>query len=445
MQKQEPAQASLAAVVAASTIGCTIEWYDFFLYGVFASLVFNKLFFPTFDPIVGTLIAYTTFAVGFVARPVGGLIFGHFGDRLGRKGVLIATLIIMGVATFAIGLLPTYRQLGPWAAILLLFLRLLQGIGVGGEWGGAVLMATEYSPKGKRGFFGSMPQAGLSAGLFLSTAVVALLTRMPEAQFLAWGWRIAFLISAILVAVGIYIRSRIAETPVFQRVVATEGVVSVPFFELIRTSGRQIVLGMGARYAEGVAFNTYAVFAIAYLANVLKFPRGLVLWAVAVASLVMLVFIPIAGRLSDRYGRRRVYGLGTVAMGVVSVPAFLVMNATQQPALIWLAIIVPLGVLYPLMYGPEASLFAELFDPRVRYSGVSFVYQFSGIFSSGLTPLILTYLLAKGGNQPGLIVVYVAFTCAISLLSVLLMRDARDMHRETDATLAGSAAPVQPA
>lgn len=380
MQKQEPAQASLAAVVAASTIGCTIEWYDFFLYGVFASLVFNKLFFPTFDPIVGTLIAYTTFAVGFVARPVGGLIFGHFGDRLGRKGVLIATLIIMGVATFAIGLLPTYRQLGPWAAILLLFLRLLQGIGVGGEWGGAVLMATEYSPKGKRGFFGSMPQAGLSAGLFLSTAVVALLTWMPEAQFLAWGWRIAFLISAILVAVGIYIRSRIAETPVFQRVVATEGVVSVPFFELIRTSGRQIVLGMGARYAEGVAFNTYAVFAIAYLANVLKFPRGLVLWAVAVASLVMLVFIPIAGRLSDRYGRRRIYGLGTVVMGVVSVPAFLVMNATQQPALIWLAIIVPLGVLYPLMYGPEASLFAELFDPRVRYSGVSFVYQFSGIF-----------------------------------------------------------------
>jgi MHS family shikimate/dehydroshikimate transporter-like MFS transporter len=430
MQRPEPAKTSIATVIAASTIGCTIEWYDFFLYGVFASLVFNKLFFPTFDPIVGTLIAYTTFAVGFVARPVGGLLFGHFGDRIGRKQMLIVTLVIMGVATFAIGLLPTYAQLGPWAAVLLLLLRLAQGIGIGGEWGGAVLMATEYAPKGRRGFFGSMPQGGLCAGLFLSTAVVALLTRLPEDQFLAWGWRVAFFISAILVALGIYIRSRIAETPVFEKVLETQRVAPVPFFELLRGSSRQVLIGMGARYAEGVAFNAYAVFAISYLANTLKFPRGIVLWAVACASLVMLVCVPICGALSDRYGRRLVYGIGTVSMALVSIPAFYVMSTTKSIAAVWLAIIIPLGVVYALMYGPEASLFAELFEPRVRYSGVSFVYQFSGIFASGLTPIVLTYLLARSGTSPLLIVCYIAFTCLISLLSILAMRPDRDFHRD---------------
>jgi MHS family shikimate/dehydroshikimate transporter-like MFS transporter len=323
-----------------------------------------------------------------------------------------------------------------------LSLRVLQGIGIGGEWGGAVLMAVEYSPKGKRGLFGSLPQSGLSAGLFLSTAVVALLTRLPEDAFLAWGWRVAFLFSALLVVLGIYIRSRIAETPVFARVLERQTVAAVPFMELLRTSRRQVLLGMGARYAEGVAFNAYAVFAISYLAGVLKFPRGAVLWSVAVAALVMLAFNPIFGSLSDRYGRRRVYGIGTIAMALVTFPAFWLMSGTHDMALLWLAIIVPLGIVYPLMYGPEAALFSELFEPRVRYSGVSFVYQFSGIFASGLTPLILTWLLAKGGTHPGLIVAYVTFTCLVSLVCVSLMRGARELQEEPAGVPGAIASPL---
>lgn len=429
---------SLATVAIASTIGAMIEWYDFFLYGVFASLVFNKLFFPSFDPVIGTLIAYVTFLVGFVARPVGGVIFGHYGDKIGRKKMLVTTLVIMGVATFAIGLLPTYGNIGPWAAVLLLLLRLLQGIGIGGEWGGAILMTFEYAPPGKRGLFGSLPQIGLAAGLALSTGVVAVLTRLPPDAFLAWGWRIGFLVSAALVVVGVYIRSRISETPTFQEVVDTGRVARVPFARLIRTSWKQILLGMAARYGEGVTFNAYAVFAISYLATTLKFPRTAALLAVTVASLVMIVFIPIAGRLSDRYGRRLVYGSGAILIGIAGFIAFAAMNASHETIIVWLAIIVPLGVLYPFMYGPEPALFAELFDPSVRYSGVSFVYQFSGIFASGLTPIILTGMVASGYGQPWMIAGYCAFSCLVSAVAVVFIRETartstQDLAFETNA------------
>ena len=421
--KRQPGTNSPATVAIASAIGCTIEWYDFFLYGVLASLVFNKLFFPTFDPVVGTLIAYVTFAVGFVARPIGGLIFGHFGDRVGRKRMLILTLVIMGVATFMIGLLPTYSNIGIWAAVLLLVLRLAQGIGIGGEWGGAILMSFEYAPKGSRGLFGSLPQIGLAAGLALSTGVVALLLRLPQDQFLAWGWRLGFLVSAALVIVGIYIRSKIAETPAFQDVIETGGVARVPFAKLVRTSWKQILLGMGARYGEGVTFNTYAVFAISYLSTTLKIPKTTALLAVTISSLVMVIFIPICGKLSDRFGRRMVYGSGAFLIGVAGFVAFGAINASRETYVIWLAIVIPLGVLYPLMYGPEPALFAELFHPSVRYSGVSFVYQFSGIFASGLTPIVLTWLAYIGHGQPWMIAGYAAFACGVSLVSTLLMRE----------------------
>ncbi|MDQ6917336.1 MAG: MHS family MFS transporter, partial [Pseudomonadota bacterium] len=390
--------ANLRRVIISSLIGATIEWYDFFLYGVVAGIVFNKLYFPASDPLVSTLLAYVTFAVGFVARPLGGVLFGHFGDRIGRKSVLVMTLMIMGVATFLIGLLPTYAQIGVWAPIALLVLRVLQGIGLGGEWGGAVLMAFEYAPPDKRGFFASIPQIGLAIGLCLSSGFVALLSSLPETDFMSWGWRVAFLISILLVGVGLYIRLRILETPEFVKVKERGEQARIPFVDMIRQYPRNVALGMGARYIDGVFFNVLGVFVIGYLANTLKIPRQTALLGVTFAALVMIVTIPIFGKVSDRIGRRQTYAIGSVVTALSSFAAFYFMTPGVDKVTLWLAIIVPFGILYASVYGPEAALFCELFDPRVRYTGISFVYQFSGIFASGITPIIATALLAQGGG-----------------------------------------------
>jgi MHS family shikimate/dehydroshikimate transporter-like MFS transporter len=414
---------SIRMVALASAIGATIEWYDFFLYGVVTALVFKKLFFPQFDPLVGTLLAYTTFLIGFVARPIGGIIFGHFGDRVGRKTILVLTLLVMGIATFLIGLLPSYESAGAWAPILLLVLRIFQGIGIGGEWGGAVLMAVEHSPAGKRGYYGSWPQIGVPAGLSLSAAVVALLSYLPEEEFLAWGWRVAFLLSAILVIVGVYVRLRLMETPAFERVQATGSQAAVPFVELLRTHPKNVLLGMGARYIEGCCFNIYGVFVIGYLADTLKVPRQSALLGVIIACVVMVVMLPIYGALSDRWGRRGLFGVASLLIGVSTFPAFYFMNQGGPIWWTWLAITIPFGLIYPAVYGPQAALFSELFDTRVRYSGISFVYQFSGIFASGLTPIIATALLAWSGGQPWLICGYVLVVSLISALSVYAMSE----------------------
>lgn len=408
--------------------GTTIEWYDFFLFGVVTPLVLNKLFFPNFDPLVGTLLAYTTFFVGFISRPIGGIIFGHYGDRIGRKTVLVLTILIMGVATFMIGLLPTYASVGIWAPIMLLFLRIFQGIGIGGEWGGAVLMAVEHSPTGRRGFYGSWPQIGVPAGLLLSSGMVYLLSYLPEADFFSWGWRIAFLISAVLVAVGLYIRLKIMETPAFTQIQETRKVVHVPFFELWRTHGKNTLLGLGARYIEGVTFNIFGVFIVGYLAGTLGLPRQTALAGVMIASAIMIVMLPIYGNLSDKIGRRRMFGVAGLLIGLLSFPAFWLMQ-TKEPLLIWIAIAVPFAFVYPAVYGPQAALFSELFDTRVRYTGISFVYQFSGIYASGLTPIIATALLPMGGGKPWLICGYVLLVSIISALSVFAMSEAhkRDM------------------
>ena len=399
MKQSVPTAApSIRLVAFASSIGATIEWYDFFLYGVVTPLVFNKLFFPNYDPVVGTLLAYTTFFVGFVSRPIGGIIFGHLGDRLGRKGVLILTLMIMGVATFLIGLLPTYQQVGIWAPALLLFLRIFQGIGIGGEWGGAVLMAVEHAPESRRGFYGSWPQIGVPAGLLLSSGAVALLSLLPDATFLSWGWRVAFLISAVLVAVGIYIRLKIFETPAFAAMKEKQREARVPFLELWRAHPKNVLLGLGARYIEGVTFNIFGVFTIAYVTTALGMPRQVALLGVIISSALMIVMLPIGGILSDRIGRRTVFGLGSILIGLLVFPSFYLMEM-RSPGLIWLAIAVPFALVYPMVYGPQAALFAELFDTRVRYSGISFVYQFSGIFASGLTPIIATELLQSRGQS----------------------------------------------
>ncbi|HET7164989.1 MAG TPA: MFS transporter [Pseudolabrys sp.] len=431
MQEKTPSGGfgtSIGTIALASAIGTTIEWYDFFLFGVVTPLVFNKLFFPNFDPLVGTLLAYTTFFVGFISRPIGGIIFGHYGDRIGRKTVLVLTILIMGVATFLIGLLPTYASVGIWAPVMLLFLRIFQGIGIGGEWGGAVLMAVEHSPAGRRGFYGSWPQIGVPAGLLLSSGMVYLLSYLPEADFFSWGWRIAFLISAVLVAVGLYIRLKIMETPAFTRIQESNKVVHVPFFELWRTHGKNTLLGLGARYIEGVTFNIFGVFVVGYLAGTLGLPRQTALAGVMIASAIMIVMLPIYGNLSDKIGRRRMFGVAGLLIGILSFPAFWLMQ-TKEPLMIWIAIAVPFAFVYPAVYGPQAALFSELFDTRVRYTGISFVYQFSGIYASGLTPIIATALLPMGGGKPWLICLYVLAVSIVSALSVFAMTEAhkRDM------------------
>jgi len=432
--------AEIRKVAFASAIGTTIEWYDFFLYNTFAALVFNKLFFPSFDPLVGTMLAFTTALVGFIARPLSGIVFGHFGDRLGRKKMLILTLLIMGIGTFLIGLLPTYDVIGVWAPILLLVLRICQGVGVGGEWGGAVLMAVEHSPTGRRGYYGSWPQIGVPAGLALATGMVALLTQLPGDMFLQGWWRVAFLISLLLVAIGIYIRLKIMETPAFQRVQATQTVAQVPFLDLMRQHCKQVLLGMGCRYIEGVTFNMYGVFVIAYIVTTLKMPRTTALLAVTAASVVMIFFIPVFGRLSDRLGRKRVFGVAAALTGLLAFPAFWVMSTANGNGLIVaLAIIIPFGIVYAAVYGPIAALFSELFETRVRYSGISFVYQFSGIFASGLTPIIATALLKEGGGQPWLIAAYMLVVGLISTACAYALTETA--HSEMIAS-AGAAAPT---
>jgi metabolite-proton symporter len=417
--------ASIGIIAFASAIGTTIEWYDFFLYNTMIALVLNKLFFPSSDILISTLLAYVTSFVGFLSRPIGGVIFGHYGDRIGRKTVLILTVLIMGIATFLIGLLPTYATAGVWAPLMLLALRIFQGIGIGGEWGGAVLMAVEHSPGGRRGFYGSWPQIGVPAGLLISAGVVNLLLFMNNDDFFSWGWRIAFLLSAVLVIIGVYIRLRIMETPAFKRAQEENKIAPVPVVELFSAHSKNTLLGLGARYIEGVTFNIYGVFLIFYLTNILHMSRQIALTAVMISSAVMILLLPVCGRWSDRVGRRRMFGIAGLLIGILSFPAFWLMG-TQSPILTIIAVVVPFGIIYAAVYGPEAALFSELFDTRVRYTGISFVYQFSGIYASGLTPIIATALLAPGGNQPWLICLYIL---AVSIISALCAYAMTDRHK----------------
>ncbi len=444
-QVEEVSKAELRTVVASCLVGTTVEWYDFFLYGTAAGIVFPKLFFPSSDPAVGTLLAFATFAVGFVARPVGGLVFGHIGDRIGRKKTLVATMLIMGVATFLIGVIPTHAAIGIAAPILLVVLRLAQGIAVGGEWGGAVLMAVEYAPRGKRGFYGSMPQIGLAIGLMLSTGIFALLGfLLPDSAFLSWGWRISFMLSAILVGVGLYIRLKVMETPAFRKLEKTEAKATIPAVQLIsdRVSRRHVLLGMGSRWAEGVAFNTWAVFVISYGTGTLHLGRQPILLSVMAAAAAMVFFIPVFGRLADRVDRRRLYTTGIVLLAAATYPA-LALLGTGNTFVIVVTIVLVLGVIYPIVYAPEAALFAELFPTRVRYTGISVVYQLSGIVASGLTPLILAYLLRSAGGGISLIIGYVVVVSVISAVCTQAIRK-RDMHTEiVDDRLHGAAHDVR--
>ena len=410
---------SITTVAIASFIGTTIEWYDFFLYGTAAALVFNKLFFPEFDPLVGTLAAFGTYAVGFLARPIGGIVIGHYGDKIGRKAMLILTLLIMGIATFLVGLMPTYEQIGVWAAVILVLLRLAQGFGVGGEWGGAVLMAVEHAPAGRRGFYGSWPQTGVPAGLLLSTLVFSIFSSQPEAQFLAWGWRVPFLLSFILVIVGMFIRLKLAETPAFARVKETQTLARMPILDVIRTYPKNVLLAMGARIAENGFFYIFSVFVLSYVTQALKLPRQTILNAVLLAAALELVVIPAFGGLSDRIGRRPVYLFGAAFAAIFSFPFFWLLD-TKQDFLVWLAVILGLNLAHGAMYGPQASFFSELFGTRVRYSGASLGYQLASVLAGGLSPIIATALLAGSGGSYVPIAIYMIGMAVITLIAVYI-------------------------
>lgn len=409
---------SIKKVALASFIGTTIEWYDYFIFGTAAALVFNQLFFPTVDPIIGTLAAFATFGVGFLARPLGGAIFGHYGDRIGRKAMLVLTLLMMGIATFLIGLLPTYEAIGVWAPVLLVVLRLVQGFGVGGEWGGAVLMAVEHSPSNKRGFYGSWPQMGVPAGLLLSTGVFAVFTWLPEEQFLAWGWRLPFLISILLVAVGLYIRLALLETPAFRQVQETRTQARVPIVDVLRTYPKSVLLVIGMRIAENGSFFVFSVFVLAYATEQLGLARSTVLAGVLIAAAVQLFAVPVWGALSDKIGRRPVYMGGAVFSLLFAFPFFWLIN-TQATILVWLAIVLALAVGHAAMYGPQAAFFPELFGTRVRFSGIAFSRELASIFAGALSPFIATALLAWAGNYWP-VAVYLGAMALITTVAVYL-------------------------
>jgi len=415
---------SVRLVAVASFIGTTIEWYDFFLYGTAAALVFNRLFFPTFDPLMGTLAAFGTYAVGFFARPVGGIVIGHYGDKIGRKSMLVLTLVVMGVATFLIGLLPTYEQIGPWAAVGLVLLRVAQGFGVGGEWGGAVLMAVEHAPPGTRGYYGSWPQIGVPAGLVISTAVFAVFSRLPEEQFLSWGWRVPFLLSALLVIVGLMIRVRILETPAFTKVKEASREAHQPIIELLKTYPKQVLLAMGARFGENGAFYIYSVFVLTYATQHVKMPQQVVLTAMLIGAGLELMAIPFFGAMSDRFGRRPVYLFGAIATALWAYPLFRLLD-TASPPLVWLALIVAFVFSHAAMYGPQAAFFSELFGTRVRYSGASLGAQLAAVLAGGTSPFIATLLLARYGTNA--LSLYLIFMATVTIVAVLL---ASETHRD---------------
>jgi metabolite-proton symporter len=414
--------AQLRKAVIASTVGTAIEWYDFFLYGTAAGLVFGKLFFPNQDPLSATLLSFGTYFVGFAARPVGAAIFGHYGDRIGRKATLIATLMFMGLATFFVAFVPTYASIGIWGAIILTVLRALQGIGVGGEWGGSVLLAMEWSrTQGQRGLVASWPQFGVPCGLLLSTVAVAVFSAwLTGDQFAAWGWRIPFALSIVLVGIGLWIRLGILETPVFQQLLDTNKIEKAPIVEVIKKQPREIILSALLRMSEQAPFYIFTAFVFSYTVGTLKMDRTFILTAVVVAACVSFFTIPIAGHLSDKIGRKKMYLIGVIAMGIYGFIYFGLIG-TLSPAAIFIAIVLSL-IPHDMQYGPQAALIAESFTPRLRYSGASLGYQLASIIAGGPAPIIATWLFATYATGYA-VAIYIAACAVISLISAALMPD----------------------
>ena len=429
-------------VALASAVGTTLEYYDFYLYGALSAIVFGKLFFPeTEDTAIGTLLAFATFGVGFVARPVGGIITGHFGDRVGRKSMLIITLSVMGVSTVGIGLLPTYESVGVLAPILLVTLRLVQGLAHGGEWGGAVIMAVEHAPEGKRAFYGTWPQMGVYFGIVISNLVLSGFLLLPEDQFESWGWRLPFLLGSLLVLVGLLLRSGIHETPEFTEVKERAVQHKLPIVTAVKTNLRGILVTFGAKAAETGAFYLITVFGISYAADHTGIARNTALHGVLVAAFIALLTVGFFGVLSDRVGRRPVYVAGAVFTALFAFPFFWLAD-TGNTAALWVALIVGLAIGHSSMYGAQSAYFSELFDADVRYSGASLGYQLGAALIGGFTPLIAAALLLASDDRPWPVALYIIGLCSITVVAVGVYGQVRGRKPTADPVASRTPAPA---
>ena len=411
-------------VVYASAIGTIIEWYDFLIYGMAAALVFNKLFFPNIDPLMGTLAALGSYGVGFLARPMGGAIFGHFGDRIGRKSILMITLAMMGLGTFLIGLLPTYDHIGVWAPILLVTLRIIQGIGLGGEWGGAAVMVLEHSPKNRRGFYGSLVQVGFPLGLVIATLVFSFVSNLPEEDLMSWGWRVPFLISAVLIVVGVFIRKNVEESPVFEDMKARNEIAKSPVMDVILKHPRTFFVAIGLKISEVSWVYMLTVFMVVYATNTLNLPEALILNAILIAAAVEIVTIPLFGYLSDVIGRRPLYFIGALFTIAFAFPLFWFMDLRTAEAII-LTIVVAMSMGHGLMFAPEATYFPELFGANVRYSGASFGFQVAAAIGGGLSPIIATALAGYLGGTAGVSIMLILLAL-VTLLAACFARETKN-------------------
>jgi Major Facilitator Superfamily./Sugar (and other) transporter. len=418
-------------VLIASLVGTSIEWFDYFLYGTVAGIVFNKVFFPNEDPVVSLLLAYATFALSFFIRPLGGIIFAHIGDRIGRKKTLILTLSLMGLATAGMGLLPTYESIGVLAPILLITLRLIQGIGLGGEWGGALLLAYEYAPENRRGYFGCIPQMGVTIGLLLGTLVMSIMTSvMSEESFFAWGWRVPFILSLVLVILGFWIRQGVDETPVFKKVQERGEVARVPLFETFRSQPKQVLIAIGGKVVETAPFYIFGTFIVSYAVNNLGIENTVALNAVTIAAIVTTIFIPVMGKLSDRFGRKPLYVTGAVLMMAYAFPYFWILEQ-RTPLAIIVATVLGLGIIWSPITAVLGTMFSEIFRSNVRYTGVSLGYQIGAALAGGTAPLIATALLREFDNSFVPIAVYIIFTALVSLTAIAFARPVKESEEGT--------------
>lgn len=404
-------------VLIASLTGSAIEWFDYFLYGTAAALVFNKIFFPMVDPVIGLILSYLSFSLTFFIRPIGGVLFAHIGDRIGRKKTLVLTLSLMGGATVMIGLLPTYEMIGLWAPALLILMRIIQGMGIGGEWGGALLLAYEYAPEKRKGFFGSIPQAGVTIGMLMATFIVSLMTLFSEADFLSWGWRIPFLLSSVLVLLGLWIRKDIDETPDFQRVKASGQVAKAPLRDTLKHHWREVLIAAGLKVVETAPFYIFSTFVVSYATSTLTYQKSQALEAVTLGALVATIMIPLMGLISDKVGRQRMYAISVFVLGLFIVPWFMLLNTGTTWGIV-LATVIAFGVLWAPVTAVLGTLCSEIFSANVRYTGITLGYQLGAALAGGTAPLIATGLLAKYDGDWVPVAWYLAVTVTISLIAI---------------------------